>query len=89
MKMEAKKIVLVCGVCGCYNRESYTFTKNGEFGRSAVMCPECLKEAYELVFPTKKAEKAAEEPIRKIEEKAEPIKREPAHRTTATRSKGR
>lgn len=90
--MKVKKIRLKCGVKNCRNTVSYMLSKSKEMGSSVVICPDCLKEAYDMVFAAEKAEKAvkaADTQAEKVEEKAEPIKREPAHRTTTTRSRGK
>lgn len=47
--MYAKKVRRKCGVRGCRNTDSYSISYTREAGNTVIICPQCLKQALELV----------------------------------------
>lgn len=96
LPIRVRKVRRICGVRGCRNLDSYAIARSGEPGFSVIMCPDCVKETFGLLFPeTEQAEekaveqteeKAVEQAEEKAEEQAEPEK--PAKTRRKKKSEG-
>jgi len=56
-----RKVRRICDVKGCANKNCYSISQSAEAGYSVIICPDCLKTAYEQIFPKRKAVKKNDE----------------------------
>lgn len=59
--MRVKRTRMICSVKGCANRATFFLSRGGDFAGTPNLCEDCLKAAYNAVFPATYEESANEQ----------------------------
>ena len=51
MEMKVQKRKLICSVMGCRSTDTYFLAKNGVMVNTPNMCKDCVRAAFEALFP--------------------------------------
>ena len=82
MEMKVQKRKLICSVMGCRSTDTYFLARNGVMVNTPNMCKDCVRAAFEALFP-EEAEKlnAVDEAVDETENAVDEETDEPKKRS--------
>lgn len=63
LKLNVRRVKRICDMRGCKETDCFSFARGNEFVNPIILCKNCVKDMYNIVFPSSEVEAPASDTV--------------------------